>query len=1091
MGSAQRVVDTFRTVADDPCAPERLRALGGVMIHEIAVRTGPHDLRRKYHVFISYSHAAAAELAEGLQGWMQRYAKPWWKPRALRVFRDQTDLKLAPELWPTIVEALDDSEWLLLVASPESSRSKWVKRELRHWLGDAQASVRPESTLDEALTTFSVHRRDRLLVVQVGGTIAWRERSATDSADFDWLRTDALPRCLSGVFATEPSWQDLRAVASSEVSRRSLSRSNPAFITAVARLSATVRDLDLAALIGEDNVLHRRAIRTAAAAVALLVAMGLGAAAAAWLASVAARTATWQRDIAAAERSAAEARALAALEPAALPQAALLSRGSYLALRQLPREVPAPSWLQTVLPWLSAIGIDSLRGLSNVTALRLERRAAERAGEIMRLADDLCPSLVANAALPKGDSVANLAFDGDSGDRINIGHDAGTSRWSAANVPTRAWHAALPVTRTNGRSNRAQSGDGRLVAIEDAEHRVVVRRSADGVVVHKIAPDAWFEAAAFEPMRRQVDRGGTPVKETFVGGGVGGNPLFAGLALNREGDRLALITRGGFVRLLALPVDGQPSALGQPWTLSGDDLDDATQSADWVLDDQGARLAASPSSHRLGRAPVWVWRSKDGGQLAAGLIHDSTVDAMSFSPDGSRLATGTAFGTVVLWRIEGAERERTIDVGMPVKSLAFGKAAAAGLLLVGGEGMVRIYDTATRIEAARASHPGRIDAVAWSADGSRFASAAWTAGGQPTLRLWALDTAQSSATLRMRAVHGIERLIVDGDVVVALAWPGRLHAWRLDNGLEVRDLGNAAVVRTALGLDAKGKRLLTIGAEGQGLAESVSFADGRRTQVPGRALTTVAYSDMRPFIAVANFDGPANRMLRLVRSPAKNACELEVWDLGAASLVDNWPCNIETRDAILSSDGTKAIWLVAGDAVTPTLHARSLTSRAELWSVALSAPSRSGGWSRVAKWIGTSQDGKRIVATSGNILHVFEAENGSPVGVPIDLPADAMNVALDASGTRAIASLVDLHLAVIDVDVGEVVATHRFQTDTIGGGALAISEANATVYAAFNDDNSGRTKVWRWRLELDRVANEMDTRLRPVVTLNSSSPQRP
>ena len=39
-----------------------------------------------YDGFISYSHAADDLLAPRLQAGLQRFAKPWWKRRALRIF---------------------------------------------------------------------------------------------------------------------------------------------------------------------------------------------------------------------------------------------------------------------------------------------------------------------------------------------------------------------------------------------------------------------------------------------------------------------------------------------------------------------------------------------------------------------------------------------------------------------------------------------------------------------------------------------------------------------------------------------------------------------------------------------------------------------------------------------------------------------------------------------------------------------------------------------------------------------------------------------------------------------------------------------
>ena len=55
-----------------------------------------------------------ARLQEGLQ----RLAKPWYRLRALAVFRDESGLATNPHLWFSISEALDESEFFVLLASP-------------------------------------------------------------------------------------------------------------------------------------------------------------------------------------------------------------------------------------------------------------------------------------------------------------------------------------------------------------------------------------------------------------------------------------------------------------------------------------------------------------------------------------------------------------------------------------------------------------------------------------------------------------------------------------------------------------------------------------------------------------------------------------------------------------------------------------------------------------------------------------------------------------------------------------------------------------------------------------------------------------
>src|SRR5271154_5397794 len=88
-----------------------------------------------FNAFMSYSHTADAALAAALQGALHRFAKPWYKLRAVHIFRDQTNLAINPALWSSIRDALDQSLFFILLASPEAAASPWVAKEAEYWIG--------------------------------------------------------------------------------------------------------------------------------------------------------------------------------------------------------------------------------------------------------------------------------------------------------------------------------------------------------------------------------------------------------------------------------------------------------------------------------------------------------------------------------------------------------------------------------------------------------------------------------------------------------------------------------------------------------------------------------------------------------------------------------------------------------------------------------------------------------------------------------------------------------------------------------------------------------------------------------------------
>ncbi len=97
----------------------------------------------KYKAFISYSHADAA-WAKWLHVRLEKYRFPKQLrgqitlngqiPENLKpIFRDREDLSAGASLGDKIEAALDDSENLIVICSPNSARSKWVNEEVLYF----------------------------------------------------------------------------------------------------------------------------------------------------------------------------------------------------------------------------------------------------------------------------------------------------------------------------------------------------------------------------------------------------------------------------------------------------------------------------------------------------------------------------------------------------------------------------------------------------------------------------------------------------------------------------------------------------------------------------------------------------------------------------------------------------------------------------------------------------------------------------------------------------------------------------------------------------------------------------------------------
>ncbi|MGH3563486.1 MAG: toll/interleukin-1 receptor domain-containing protein, partial [Mycobacterium sp.] len=88
---------------------------------------------REYDAFLSYTHRDRPAVS-GIQKALHRIGRRPGQLRALRVFRDDTDLTVSPDLWGRITYSMDRARYLIGVLSPGAAASPWVNKEIGYWL---------------------------------------------------------------------------------------------------------------------------------------------------------------------------------------------------------------------------------------------------------------------------------------------------------------------------------------------------------------------------------------------------------------------------------------------------------------------------------------------------------------------------------------------------------------------------------------------------------------------------------------------------------------------------------------------------------------------------------------------------------------------------------------------------------------------------------------------------------------------------------------------------------------------------------------------------------------------------------------------
>jgi WD40 repeat protein len=197
----------------------------------------------EYDAFLSYAHRDK-DVTSAIQKGLHQIGRRVGQLRALRVFRDDTNLTANPDLWAKITEALDGSRFMIVVLSPQSATSHWVNEEVSHWLEQ--------------------RGHEGLMLVLAEGRLLWDEKDAR----FNPEQSDAAPPVLTqpGSLPVEPLYIDVSGDAPWELS-------SLVFRDKVTSLAAPIHGKPKDDLTGDDLREQRRFRRLRRAAVAGLVAL--------------------------------------------------------------------------------------------------------------------------------------------------------------------------------------------------------------------------------------------------------------------------------------------------------------------------------------------------------------------------------------------------------------------------------------------------------------------------------------------------------------------------------------------------------------------------------------------------------------------------------------------------------------------------------------------------------------------------------------------------------------------------------------------------------------------------------------------------
>jgi WD40 repeat protein/serine/threonine protein kinase len=474
----------------------------------------------------------------------------------------------------------------------------------------------------------------------------------------------------------------------------------------------------------------------------------------------------------------------------------------------------------------------------------------------------------------------------------------------------------------------------------------------------------------------------------------------------------------------------------------------------------GTRLASGSQDQT-----IRIWDAASGREIAVWRPRASGVEVLDWSPDGTRLVSGHGDGSVRVWNVDGDREERVLKGhGGRINGVGWspdGNRVAAG----GDDGTIWIWDLeAENDPLVLTSQGGWVISVAWSPDGSRLASTHM----DRTVKVWDAATGR-----HVRDLKGDDRYVgsvtwsPDGSQIACGDDTGRIWVWETSDGKVVQTLVNGKAFVSSVAWHPQGRLLAAAGYDG--MLRVWDTTDGKETRrLAGHThnVHTVCWSPDGSRLASVSTD-------QTVR----------VWDADQASDATTWAAHSGAVFSVAwSPDGlqlasgahhaTVRLWGHA-DAGTPAfLKGQNDAGRALAWSpdgtrLATAGPTiwdratgrvvhHLRGHTNGVMAICWSPDGTRLATASNDkTVRIWDARSGAALRVLFTDSDWVRSVDWSPDGTRIASSSADRTIRIWDAATGAAIKSLRGHEDLVS--AVHWSPDGTRIASSSNDRT---VRVW-------------------------------
>jgi WD40 repeat protein len=537
--------------------------------------------------------------------------------------------------------------------------------------------------------------------------------------------------------------------------------------------------------------------------------------------------------------------------------------------------------------------------------------------------------------------------------------------------------------------------------------------------------------------------------------------------------------------------------------------------ADEVRD---ADVAVAAGPEPAGHDRVLVERGEqiaDIDALIGRLDRFAPVNAVSFSPDGALLASGSEDHWVRIWQVSTRRLIRRLEGHLaPVTAVAFSSDGGV-LASASNDRTVRMWETSSgRLLRVLQGHVYHVYAVAFDPQGRYLATASW----DKTIALW--NTKTGALVKKLRGPSAPIRSVdfsPDGKLLAAGSDDHKVRVWSVDTAEELRVLDGHAGPVTSVRFRPDGEWLLS-GSTDQSV-RAWRLPDGataRRLGACGGPVRSLAVSPNGQILAggcgaggVVLWDIPTNAQLRhhngrsadvraIAFSPDGRVLaigaddgSIRLDDVASGRTLALLPAGIEPLQAVAASsdgsllaaasrDGRVLIWRneddrkalsrviqsgpVRGLAFSPdgkTLVTGGEDGTLAIWNMeADTAPSRLSGHTGAVAALGFTPDG-RIPISGGDdtTVRTWDFQKGSEGAVLKGHSAPVRALATSPDGTVLASASDDESVRVWDLPRGRGLAVLKSHRGSVNSLAFS-SDGKLLVTGSQDGARNGTIDVW-------------------------------